>query len=49
MSPGEYCRLSGPADVIAILGAYIVPDAPDAEDPEAVKEQDYSSEPDFFG
>lgn len=49
MSPGEYCRLSGPADVIAILGAHIVPDAPDAEDPEAVKEQDYSSEPDFFG
>lgn len=49
MSPGEYCCLSGPADAMAILGAHIVPDAPDAGDPDTVSDLDHSSEPDLLG
>jgi hypothetical protein len=48
MSKGEYCCLSAPAEVMADLGRYIVPDARDPGDPVTVGYQDQSAGPDWF-
>lgn len=49
MSPGEYCCLNGPADVMAILVGHIVPDAPDPGDRAAGSDHDQSAGLDYFG